>query len=61
MTCSGCGKPLLGRQGLCAACAQPKSEARLFAATCDQCGGPTQVPFEPDGILPVYCRSCLAS
>ncbi len=25
---------------------------------CDGCGAPTQVPFQPRGDRPVYCREC---
>lgn len=30
----------------------------LFAAVCAECGADTQVPFEPRGGRPVYCRAC---
>ena len=27
--------------------------------TCSQCGGEiTELPFEPDGTRPLYCRDC---
>ena len=30
----------------------------LHKATCAECGQETEVPFEPDGERPVYCRDC---
>jgi len=29
-----------------------------FKATCSQCGGVAEVPFQPRGDKPVYCRDC---
>lgn len=29
-------------------------------ATCWSCGKKTSVPFEPDGVRPIYCETCLA-
>jgi CxxC-x17-CxxC domain-containing protein len=26
---------------------------------CTECKSPTRVPFKPDGIRPVYCKTCL--
>lgn len=35
------------------------SEPRqMYPATCAQCGRETQVPFQPRGTRPVYCRDC---
>lgn len=31
---------------------------QMFAAVCASCGVNTQVPFEPTGSKPVYCRDC---
>ncbi len=31
---------------------------RMYAATCSACGRGTEVPFEPRGGRPVYCREC---
>jgi CxxC-x17-CxxC domain-containing protein len=33
----------------------------MFAATCTQCGGAAEVPFQPRGDKPVYCRDCFAT
>lgn len=32
--------------------------SRMYAATCSSCGKDTEVPFEPRGGRPVYCRDC---
>lgn len=37
------------------------SQRELFKATCSQCGGVAEVPFEPRNGRPVYCRDCFAS
>ena len=33
-------------------------ERQMFDVICDRCGAPTQVPFQPRGDRPVYCRDC---
>jgi CxxC-x17-CxxC domain-containing protein len=33
----------------------------MFQATCSQCGGVAEVPFQPRGDKPVYCRDCFQS
>ena len=33
---------------------------QMFTATCSQCGRPAEVPFEPRGDRPVYCRDCFS-
>jgi len=30
----------------------------MFPVTCAQCGKQTEVPFQPSGDRPVYCRDC---
>ena len=30
----------------------------MYDVICDGCGKPTQVPFQPRGDRPVYCRDC---
>lgn len=37
----------------------PPAPRELHAAVCSSCGAETQVPFEPDGVRPVYCMPCL--
>ncbi|HEX7475718.1 MAG TPA: CxxC-x17-CxxC domain-containing protein [Dehalococcoidales bacterium] len=31
---------------------------QMYPATCAQCGKETEVPFQPRGDRPVYCRDC---
>lgn len=31
---------------------------QMFPVTCAECGQATEVPFEPRGDRPVYCRDC---
>lgn len=31
---------------------------QLYDAVCAKCSKPTQVPFQPSGNRPVYCRDC---
>ena len=33
----------------------------MFKATCSQCGGVADVPFQPSGNKPVYCRYCFSA
>lgn len=33
----------------------------LYPAVCAACGKETQVPFQPRGDRPVYCRTCYAA
>jgi len=33
-------------------------ERKMFKVTCADCGQETEVPFQPDGERPVYCREC---
>ena len=34
---------------------------QMYPATCGQCGKETEVPFQPRGDKPVYCRDCFTS
>lgn len=36
-------------------------QRQTFTATCSQCGGVAELPFQPRGDKPVYCRDCFAS
>ena len=38
----------------------PRAPRQLYDAVCANCGQPTQVPFQPRGDRPVYCRDCFA-
>lgn len=33
-------------------------ERQMFTATCGECGNECQIPFNPTGDRPVYCREC---
>ena len=35
-----------------------RGEKRMFQATCSNCGKVCEVPFEPRGDRPVFCRDC---
>ena len=37
-----------------------RSERQMYEVICDGCGATTQVPFQPRGDRPVYCRDCYA-
>lgn len=39
----------------------PGRAREMFQATCSQCGGVAEVPFQPRGDKPVYCRDCFAT
>ena len=34
------------------------AERQMYEVICDGCGATTQVPFQPRGDRPVYCREC---
>ena len=36
-------------------------QREMFQATCSQCGRTAEVPFQPRGDKPVYCRDCFQS
>jgi len=36
------------------------SPRQMYPAVCAECGQKTEVPFEPRGDRPVYCRDCFA-
>src|SRR5579871_4823965 len=40
---------------------QPRAKREMFSATCSSCGKEAQVPFQPRGDRPVYCRDCFAA
>ena len=38
-----------------------RSQSRqMYPAVCAECGQKTEVPFEPRGDRPVYCRDCFS-
>jgi CxxC-x17-CxxC domain-containing protein len=36
-------------------------QREMFQATCSACGKVAEVPFQPRGDKPVYCRDCFSS
>ena len=36
-------------------------QREMFQAVCSQCGRTAEVPFQPRGDKPVYCRECFQS
>jgi len=38
-----------------------RAERQLYPATCANCGRETEVPFQPRGDRPVYCRDCFTA
>jgi len=36
-------------------------QRQLYKVVCDECGKEAEVPFEPSGSRPVYCRECFAN
>jgi CxxC-x17-CxxC domain-containing protein len=37
------------------------SAREMFSVTCSSCGQAAEVPFQPRGDKPVYCRDCFQS
>lgn len=51
--------------GRCPACRSARRNSngshaprQMYEVICDGCGATTQVPFQPRGDRPVYCREC---
>ncbi|CAA7601016.1 CxxC-x17-CxxC domain protein [Acididesulfobacillus acetoxydans] len=58
--------------GRCPSCRQARKQAsagrnsggysrpqrQMYPAVCANCGAETEVPFQPSGEKPVYCRDC---
>lgn len=38
-----------------------RPQRQMFPAVCASCGVQTEVPFQPSGEKPVYCRDCFQS
>ncbi len=38
-----------------------RPQRQMYPAVCSGCGVQTQVPFQPSGAKPVYCRDCYQS
>jgi len=39
---------------------EQNGDRQMFEVTCADCGNKAEVPFEPRGDRPVYCRDCFA-
>lgn len=37
-----------------------RPQRQMFQATCSNCGNVAEVPFQPRGDKPVYCRDCFS-
>jgi len=56
------GGSYAGNGGSAGGGAAPRGAAReMFQTTCSQCGQTAEVPFQPRGDKPVYCRDCFAT
>src|SRR5258705_6610285 len=38
-----------------------REQRPMHKATCSNCGAETEVPFQPTGVRPVYCKDCFQS
>lgn len=38
----------------------PRPPRQMFPIICDECGVEAEVPFQPRGDRPVYCRDCFS-
>lgn len=57
--CPECRAARKGSRGSTGGGGRPRRE--MFTATCSQCGGVAEVPFQPRSDKPVYCRDCFAN
>ncbi len=37
---------------------RPDGQSECFEAVCNTCGASVKLPFQPDGVRPVFCRPC---
>ena len=59
-------KGFMNKPSRCAACRAARraqnggapGTRQMYEVICDGCGATTQVPFQPKGDRPVYCREC---
>ncbi|HEX3016185.1 MAG TPA: zinc-ribbon domain containing protein [Desulfobacteria bacterium] len=57
-------KGFTNEPGRCLPCRQLRKQQRnngqrqMYPAVCASCGAETEVPFQPTGDRPVYCRDC---
>lgn len=61
-------KGFTNEPGRCPECRRSRRQAgglgggnrMMYQVTCASCGQPAEVPFQPRGDRPVYCRDCFA-
>lgn len=54
-------KPKLDNSNLSVLPTQPvRPDANKYNYICSRCAKPTQIPFLPDGIRPIFCKDCLS-
>jgi CxxC-x17-CxxC domain-containing protein len=56
--CSSCRRARKAERGEGGYGSSPR---QMYPAVCAECGQQTEVPFEPRGDRPVYCRACFAA
>jgi CxxC-x17-CxxC domain-containing protein len=59
--CRAARKAMRGQGGGSGGGGGRSSQREMFRATCSQCGGVAEVPFQPRLDKPVYCRDCFSS
>ena len=58
--CPSCRQARKGERGGGGGGSYGSSPRQMYPAVCAECGQDTEVPFEPRGDRPVYCRECFA-
>jgi CxxC-x17-CxxC domain-containing protein len=58
--CPACRQSRRSERGGSTGGGMSRGPRQMFPAVCAQCGQDTQVPFQPRGDKPVYCRDCYA-
>lgn len=53
--CPSCRQARKGERG-----GYGSSQRRMYPTVCAECGQDCEVPFEPRGDRPVYCRECFS-
>jgi CxxC-x17-CxxC domain-containing protein len=58
--CPACRSARKASRGGATRAAGLGSAREMYSVTCSACGQPAEVPFQPRGDKPVYCRDCFA-
>jgi CxxC-x17-CxxC domain-containing protein len=58
--CPSCRQARKSERGEGSGSGSYRAPREMHQVTCAQCGKSTEVPFEPRGDRPVYCRDCFA-